>query len=210
MNIFRKLLWKKHKSNKNYREPHIACKSCSGIYDVDWYDEKTFVRCSNYPKCKSTLSLTDFILEYLKKYGLKIYRWEKICYKCKKTTYVYSYYLNYELEYLSLYFQAYGNNVGLGDLNYVDNILKNQIDTIKMCYSNTTHSSYIANTCQHCGALQGKYYVVDDPHEILNELWHEHSMTKFLFKHLNFDDVSPLRNDIENIYEIENFVDDIH
>ena len=49
----------------------------------------------------------------------------------------------------------------------------------KSSMSNTTHSPYMANTCIHCGALQGRNYVVEDPHEIIEELWHSRGMDKF-------------------------------
>jgi hypothetical protein len=58
----------------------------------------------------------------------------------------------------------------------------------------------MANICEHCGALQGKHYVVDDPHEIIPELWHNCGMEKFLFTHLKIKDVTPLAEDIKSLF----------
>ncbi|MCQ2022865.1 hypothetical protein [Clostridium butyricum] len=38
---------------------------------------------------------------------------------------------------------------------------------IQKKFSNATKTSDIANICLYCGTLQGKNYVVDDPHEII-------------------------------------------
>ncbi|MCO6538396.1 MAG: hypothetical protein J6569_04435 [Gilliamella sp.] len=45
----------------------------------------------------------------------------------------------------------------------------------------------MANVCLHCGAIQGHNYVVTDPHEIINSLWHNHDMNNYFFKNLKID-----------------------
>lgn len=182
----------------------IPCASCSGgHYKVREGKYGIFAGCSRYPTCKSTLSLPDLVLKYIQLYGLKIYHWDKQYYKCGQTTTVYSYYLDYDLADLDEVFSMGGPTVGLGDLSYVDEWLSRQIPTIRMRYSNTTRSKYMANTCEHCGALQGRNYVVDDPHEIIGELWHERGMDKFLYTRLELKDVSSIVQDIKRIYAQE-------
>lgn len=178
----------------------IPCGSCDGHYKIREGEYGIFAGCSHYPACKSTLSLPEFVLKYVQRYGLKIYCWNKQCYKCGKMTPVFSYYLDYDLADLDEFFSMSGPTVGLGDLCYVDEWLSRQIPTIQMRYSKTTHSKYMANTCEHCGALQGRDYVVDDPHEIIGELWHDRGMGKFLYSHLDLKDVSPITEDIKRIY----------
>lgn len=185
------------------QEVYIKCNKCNGVYEVRSGKYGMFAGCTNYPDCQSTLSIPKLVLEYINKYGINIYRWEKECYKCKNKTYVYSYYLSYELEELDEVFSTTSPNVGLGDLQYVDEILSQQISTIQICYSKTIKSSYMANTCQHCGALQGRNYVVDDPHEIIGELWHNHSMKKYFFKNIKVEDISLLNKDIEYLYNLD-------
>lgn len=178
----------------------LICNNCNGHYKVREGKYGIFAGCSNYPSCKSTLNLVDLVLQYIRTYGLNIYRWSKECYKCGNETQVYSYYLDYDLADLDELFSMGGPTVGLGDLDYVDEMLSKQIPSIQMRYSNTTKLKYMANTCEHCGALQGKNYVVDDPHEIIGELWHDRGMNKFLFQTIKFEDTTPLKNDIRRIY----------
>ena len=186
--------------NSTYSQVRIKCGSCSGFYRLRDGKYGIFAGCSNYPDCKSTLSLPDIVLKYIEYYGLKIYRWEKVCYKCGKKIPVYSYYLDYDLADFDEIFSMRGPTVGLGDLSYIDESLSNEIPNIQMRYSKTTNSKYMANTCEHCGAIQGRNYVVDDPHEIIGELWHNRDMEKFLFKKLEIKDVTPLKDDIKSLY----------
>ena len=178
----------------------IPCGICDGHYKVREGKYGIFAGCSNYPTCKSTLRLPDLALKYIQHYGLNIYHWDKECYKCRKKTTVYSYYLDYDLADLDEFFSMGGPTIGLGDLSYVDELLSKQIPTIQLRYSNTTKSKYMANTCEHCGALQGRNYVVDDPHEIIGELWHDHGMGKFLFQKIEIKDIMSLAKDINRLY----------
>lgn len=134
-------------------------------------------------------SLKRRIAHYLIKNGINIYGWERVCYKCKKTTTVYSYYLMYDLfadDYIG---------VGLGDIECVDEALAKKYSTIKRTYSHTINDHYIANICEHCGALQGKNYVVDDPHEIWEKLV-ERKMGQHLVETLSCKELGIKSNDI--------------
>ena len=190
-------------SNSPHVDVRISCGSCNGYYKIREGKYGVFAGCSNYPTCKSTLNIPDFILKYIQNYGLNIYRWEKECYKCKKKTPVYSYYLDYDLADLDELFSLGGPTVGLGDLSYIDDLLSKQISTIQLRYSNTTKSKYMANICEHCGALQGRNYVVDDPHEIIGELWHDRDMGKYLYTNIKIKDITPLKMDIKQLYAQE-------
>lgn len=178
----------------------IPCDSCNGYYKLRDGKYGIFAGCSHYPACRSTLSLPNYVLKYLQTYGLNIYCWEKECYRCGKKTPVYSYYLDYDLAGLDELFSLAGPTVGLGDLSYIDELLSTKIPTIQMRYSKTTHTKYMANTCKHCGALQGRNYVVEDPHEIIGELWHDRDMEKFLYLHLDLTDTTPLTKEIQRLY----------
>ncbi|WP_101773805.1 topoisomerase DNA-binding C4 zinc finger domain-containing protein [Peptostreptococcus faecalis] len=194
-----------HSHNSAFTQIRIPCDKCNGFYKIRDGKHGMFAGCSSYPNCKSTINLPELVLKYIEIYGLNIYRWEKVCYKCGKSTPVYSYYLSYDLEDLDEMFSMGGPTVGLGDLSYIDDLLSKEIPSIQVRYSKTTNSKYMANACEHCGALQGRNYVVDDPHEIIGELWHNHDMEKFLFKKFELADLTPLKTDIKRLYSQDEF-----
>ena len=171
----------------------IHCNDCSGYYGMKTGKYGEFGGCSNYPNCTSTIKLHDLVFRFFVEEGICVYKWKKGCYKCKKKTDVYSYFLYYQLEKLDESYSA-AHGLGIGDVTWIDNYLKDNISTIKDCYSRITNSVYTANTCQHCGSLQGKNYVVDDPHEIMTELFQEKSMNKFLHSRIRAKDT-----DIERV-----------
>ncbi|MBC1802176.1 topoisomerase DNA-binding C4 zinc finger domain-containing protein [Listeria booriae] len=179
----------------------ILCKvkTCTGHYIVRDGKFGVFAGCSEFPKCKSSMKIPELVENFIKEKGIKIYCWGKICWKCSKTTPVISYFLNYELEELDSYLGMLGP-IGLADLESVDRLLEQVIPSIKECYSYTTKSTYIANTCEHCGSLQGRNYVVDDPHEIITDLWHNHDMEKYLYGVLSVEEVGDLSHDLRRIY----------
>ncbi|MDR5591126.1 topoisomerase DNA-binding C4 zinc finger domain-containing protein [Christiangramia sp. SM2212] len=178
----------------------IQCKSCSGHYTLRTGKYGEFGGCSNYPNCTATIKLHDLVFQFFIEEGIQVFKWQKVCYGCKKKTDVYSYFLFYQLEKLDeSYSAAYG--LGVGDVPWIDSYLKNNISTVKDCYSKIINSTYTANTCQHCGRLQGKNYVVDDPHEIFTELFHEKSMNKFFHSRITVKETDiELRNEFHTIF----------
>ena len=177
----------------------IRCRQCAGYYKVRDGKFGVFAGCSNYPACRSTLKLHELVMAYIQEKGIRIYRWNKVCWKCGKETPVYSYYLGYELEELDEYLGSFGM-VGLGELPCVDQILEKEIPSIQPRYSNTIKSRYTANTCIHCGAMQGRNYVVEDPHEIMDELMFHHDMEKYYDRTIRMEDYSPLIPYLRSIY----------
>ena len=163
----------------------IKCKQCDGFYKLRDGRFGVFAGCSNYPRCKSTLKLYEFVQAFLQAYGLNIYRWERVCWKCGKSTPVYSYFLDYELEAVDEFLGSYGP-IGLGDLHYIDQLLAKEIETIQLRYSKTTQSQYMANT-----------------HEIIEELWHTRAMDKYLYKTILVEDSTPLLSDLKRIFTAE-------
>lgn len=178
----------------------IACSCCDGQYKIREGKYGIFAGCSRFPFCKSTLSLPDLVLKYIETHGIGLYCWERVCWRCGEKTKVYSYYLDYELHDLDELFGNGGPLIGLGDLSYVDALVSKEIPSIKECYSKTTKSKYMANTCQHCGVLQGRNYVVDDPHEIIAELWMERGMGKFFYKTIEISDSGVLKEDMKRLF----------
>lgn len=181
----------------------IPCDKCDGTYMLREGEHGPFTGCSNFPHCRSTKSIPELVLKFIDRYGIRVYRWNKLCYRCKKQTPVYSYYLDYELSVIEGWSDFSFPIVGLGDLAYVDHLLSERYSCVKKMYSNTTKSSYIANSCIHCKALQGRNYVVEDPHEIISELWHNHQMERFLVDTIFIPDIKLLYDDIKELYTQE-------
>lgn len=177
----------------------IRCKQCNGTYVLREGRYGAFAGCTNFPRCKSTMKFFELVQAFIRERGINIYRWQRICWNCEKNTPVYSYFLDYELKELDEYLSTYGP-IGLGDLEHIDMLLANEIPSIQIRHSNTTKSRYMANTCVHCSALQGRNYVVDDPHEIIAELWHDHNMKKYLYKTITLNDLTPLLSDLKRLY----------
>ena len=163
----------------------IKCKKCNdGKYVIRNSEYNAFAGCSNYPKCKSTITIAEYIKKVLEQDGINIYKWKKQCPKCKKETNVISYFLNYDLEKYDDVFEIYGN-IGIGDVPFIDKILMEKYKNVKVVRSKKINEEYVANVCEHCGCLQGYNYVVEDPHEIWGELIHEKTMEKYLFDNIN-------------------------
>lgn len=178
----------------------IQCSDCDGYYTLKSGKYGEFGGCSNYPKCTSTIKLHDLVFQFFIEDGIQVFKWERTCYSCNKKTDVYSYFLFYQLEKLDKTYTA-AHGLGIGDVSWIDNYLKNRILTIKNCYSKYINATYTANTCQHCGRLQGKNYIVDDPHEIFTELFHEKSMHKFFHTSIAVNETdTELRNEFMKIF----------
>lgn len=178
------------------------CRSCQdGKYIIRESDYKNavFAGCSNFPNCRSTITIAEFIKEFLKTNGLNIYCWQKQCPKCKLPTKVISYFLNYDLGEFDEWFQN-GWMIGLGDIPFIDKILMDKYENIKYMRSKTTNSTNISNVCENCGCLQGHNYVVDDPHEIWSDLLFDRSMEKYLIDNIKFDDVFIPYKDLNRIF----------
>lgn len=127
-----------------------------------------------YQTLKSATLRQEIKLAVLK-YGVRIYGWERVCYKCRKTTKVYSYYLFHDLKRYISELEPYEGEDGLGYIPSLDRLVAESFPeaAIWQRYSRSEGESYFANGCLHCDSLQGRYYVVDDPHEICEDLWAE-------------------------------------
>lgn len=187
----------------------INCEKCNnGYYTYRCGKFGPFWGCSNYPNCHSAKKPYQFVLKYIEKYGVNIYCWKRKCYKCGKETRVYSYYIGHDLLSIDEYLGSHFGFIGLGDISYIDKICKNFIPTIKECYSKTLMESYIANTCEHCGALQGKFHTVDDPHELYNAIFEKDGLKPYLNRNIKISDISAITKDIKRLFYVD--VDESH
>ena len=179
----------------------VKCNNCDAHYVLRSGAYGDFFGCSNFPKCKSTVKISDIVVTFLVHTGLNIYKWDKQCYKCKLKTPVYSYYLAYEMcEVDECFSGMFG--VGVGDIPILDKLVGSEVDSAKKQYSKTSNSSYISNACIHCNSIQGKFYVVEDPHEISNELRYR-DMKKFLYKNISVTYSEELRIQLGRYFDPE-------
>lgn len=187
---------KRNKGGKNMKK--VKCKQCDGYYVLKSGKFGKFVGCSNFPDCKSTLKIYEWAFEYIKEFGINLYSWDRICWKCGKTTKVYSYFLNYDLEELDEYF-SWLDPIGLGDIETLDKFLSTKYHTIRKMFSKTVSMSYFANTCEHCGALQGRFFIVEDPHEIMSDLFN-HNMDRYFIENIPYEKVKIPLEEIKKFF----------
>lgn len=83
---------------------------------------------------------------------IKIYKWNKDCWKCHKETPHVSYYLVFQGVVLGC----------IGDIEKLDEILLKEYSFVKKVFSKTQGRKVIGNTCVHCGAYQGNYFIFDE------------------------------------------------
>ena len=180
----------------------VKCQTCNGYYVIKTSRTgDTFAGCSNYKpysekNCK-TISLKKFIDLYFRKNGFNIYGWNRTCWKCHNETPVRTYLLNIDLSLADDYFE-YFNNIGLGDVDFLDKYMSQKYTFIKMSYSKTVNDSYMANTCIHCKAIQGKNFIIDDPEILITS----EEMDKYFIENISFEAFKANATDI--LKELEN------
>lgn len=118
---------------------------------------------------------------------IPIYKWNQACWKCRKETSVVSYDFNA------------GYSFSIGDILKLDETLMLNYPFVKKVFSKTMEKEVIANTCIHCGALQGNWYVRDSLIDIMSpENVNLDKLTdRRLHNNLEFEDLSIDRKDLE-------------
>lgn len=118
------------------------------------------------------------VYEHLSKTGIKIYSYNKRCWKCGKDIKVYSYFLGKQLElemgkeYIphryDIKHKGLFDRTGLGIITQLDEYLSSVYPNIKFRFSKEMKESYYMNCCQFCDAHQGINFVVYSPTELMN------------------------------------------
>ncbi len=81
---------------------------------------------------------------------IPIYKWDTYCWKCGKIT-----------PHVSYAFCC-GTNNSIGSLPLLDRKLMELYLFIKRVYNHTMQQEVIANTCVHCGNLQGNSFISEE------------------------------------------------
>jgi len=117
---------------------------------------------------------------------IPIFKWNQECWKCHMQTSVVSYDL------------TLGYSFHIGDVLKLDEVLISNYPFVKKVLSKTMDEKVIANTCIHCGALQGNWYVGDDLFDMKSS---GNDIAKLIDKripnNLEFEDLSINRKELE-------------
>lgn len=118
---------------------------------------------------------------------IPIYKWFKECWKCQKETPLVTY-----------DFEGFFSTFHIGDIEKLDRVLMQKYSFVKKTFSKTMGCEVIANTCVHCGSLQGNWYVMED----LLEMHYNENMNDLI------DIVLPNNLTFEDLYDPEDFRDE--
>ncbi len=88
---------------------------------------------------------------------IPIYKWDGHCWKCGKMT-----------PHISYDFCC-GSDHSIGSLPLLDKKLMELYPFIKRVYSHTMRQEIIANTCIHCGSLQGNFFIIEELADMASE-----------------------------------------
>lgn len=93
--------------------------------------------------------------EYLKncichRTKIPIYKWDAYCWKCGNIT-----------PHISYDFRC-GSDHSIGDLPLIDLKLMELYTFVRKIHSHTMQQEVIANTCNHCGSLQGNFFILEE------------------------------------------------
>lgn len=145
-------------NNKTNNKTDIKCTDCkNGYYFLREGPYNNFYGCSNFPKCRSTKSVADFIYTYLAEKGLNLYEEKINCWKCGKQISVFSYFLDLDLKLNNVAIPEFDclEAVRLGMFRGIDIELSSKYHTLEERFSKKAGFSYIANICPYCNNLQG-------------------------------------------------------
>ena len=189
----------KRKNVKEIKE--VKCLNCSkGNIIIKLGRYGLFAACNNFPACKNTIKLNEFLYDVLKKDGINIYGWDHKCWKCNKTTKVYTYFINKQLPpYMDEYVEF--QSLGLDSIKPLDDYLIRNYKTINKNYSKTKGCYCTSNNCEHCNALIGNYFIVDDPHDIFDD-WIIGNLDKYIVSNI---DIELLGIKKENFKDLEDY-----
>lgn len=149
----------------------LPCRDCDGHYVIRSGCYGIFLGCSHFPKCKSTVSVADAAYALLQRNGIAVYQVTRPCWKCGEPIAVRSYFPQLDLCEREPGFGILENLyvIRLSILPALDEYLSQKYPSIRSCYSKKAGFSYIANTCPHCGSLQGSQMALGEVYEYLKE-----------------------------------------
>jgi len=136
-------------------------------------ETESFFCCKNYPNCKNKKSFND-VVKYINNIeGIKIFQAKNQCWKCSYNSNIYAYDLSYQINelypnitrdsLLESSLQLNGPGWGVDENNLIIKAMQREFKNIKLKYSWTANSEYIANCCEKCDSLFGNWYLFMEP-----------------------------------------------
>lgn len=193
--------------DKNDSESKIidlySCRKCNGKYVLRNGKYGYFYGCNHFPTCKSTRSIADFTYDILLKKGLAIYEFETECWKCHKHIKVISYFPIFDLCNIDSNIEKIKEMkvIRLSILDGIDKMLEEEYSHIKEVYSKKAGFSYTANTCEHCGALQGSTMALSNVFKKLYLAFKTTGVNQFIVKRIQIDENILSRQEWTDIIE---------
>lgn len=171
------------------------CQLCqNGHLEINY--EAGLVKCNNQPACFYSITLRTFLFDFFQEQGIRIYQWEKACWKCQQNINVYTYFPSYQLKQVLKDFDFHFGGPGL--FPTLDQYLKNNYQTINDHFSNKFNQTFVVNNCSYCHASQGKYLVIENPYEILSDIKDNKLDEKYLDKIIDFNTCPLTENEVAN------------
>ena len=99
----------------------------------------------------------DILSQFLDLKEIKIFKWERPCWKCDNTTSI----VTYDLEV--------GYDFHIGSITKLDKLLMERYPSVKNVFSKTMEENTIANVCVKCGMLQGNWFIMEELLEMKND-----------------------------------------
>lgn len=164
----------------------FKCHQCNGKYVLKKGMYGYFFGCNQFPKCKSSRSLADITYDILQENGLAVYELETKCWKCNETIKMISYFPYIDFCNIDSDFEKidYLKAIRLSVLQNVDKKIQKEFPNINENYSKKAGFSYIANTCMHCGALQGSSIALSNMFEELYIAYKQNNVNQFIVKRI--------------------------
>ncbi len=180
----------------------IDCDKChSGKYALRVGKYGYFYGCSNYPDCKNTKNISDFIYTYLVTNGIKIYEMKTNCWSCGKEISLISYFPEFDFISSNTPFPAYDDwyTVKLGAIPSIDKQIMEKYSNIDTRFSKLAGFSYPVNICPHCNNIQGGKLALSSMHDYLQKELENKNIEKFVIEKMKIYNNSALKEDLKEM-----------
>lgn len=185
----------------------IKCQTCDiGLLELKNEEQTMVVKCNNLEQCHYVVPLEEFIFKFFQQNGIRIYKWEKQCWKCQKVINIYAYFPSYQLKQVLNNFNFHFGGPGL--FPTLDEYLKSNYQTISDYFSKKFNKTFVVNNCIYCNVSQGKYLTVENPYEILDDMKKNKLDEKYLDKIIDFNTCPLSESEVANCFAFlkENFL----
>jgi 5-methylcytosine-specific restriction endonuclease McrA len=136
-----------------------------GIQNAVWERDRGICRNCGRKVTKTIDTVKDTTERLSSIKEIPVFRWSNECWKCGKETPIVTYHLDVNA------------NHHIGDIPKLDATLARKYPFVKKTFSKTMGCEVTANTCIHCGSLQGNWFTAEDLFEKLSS---EDDMNKLI------------------------------